>query len=218
MPLSALFLLIAASLLVPITSAETVERRNVPINIEKYEVQEIEFSSGDRITIALELRSYSYPVSVLLFKGDEDYDEFVRTDEVDIEAIKNGEDVDLENVSYRVVGGFSARNVTEYDHSISLSEHDTYYVVIILYRDEDMSYQEILTTRATTVDYVLEYETDSKNVPYYLIPVAVILFIIGIVLIVYYFRARKKAEESLDEEYPRYGDRRRDNPFKTERR
>lgn len=199
MPIWTLIVLILASVLTPIYSAEVVDRRNEPINIEQYEVNEIEFTSGDRITISLELTSYSYPVSVLLFKGDEDYNEFVRSDQVDIEAIKNGEDVDLTNISYRVVGGFSVRNVTDYDNSISLSEHDTYYVVIILYRDSTMSYQEILTTRATTVDYVLEYDVDNKEVPYYLIPIAVVLFLIGVAIIAYYFWARWRAE-SVDEE------------------
>lgn len=203
-------LLVLAFFILPLStvlvSGEVFEERAY-IDIEQYEEKRMEFDSGDRITISLQLTSYAYPVSVLLIKGEEDYQKFKDSDSVDIDAMRNGEDVDFENVSYRVVGGFSARNVTEYDNSLSLGEHDTYYVLIILYRDRNMSYNEILTTRATTVDYRMEYRIENKEVPYYLIPIAIFFLIAGLGLIGYYFWPREEEEgeepEKTDEEIDR---------------
>jgi hypothetical protein len=192
-----IIILLAVPLMVRAASAEIVERSGVFINIEEYEVNKIEFDKGDRVTISLQLTSYAYPVSVLLIKGDEDFDQFVESDKVDLEAIKEGKDVDLDNISYRVVGGFSARNVTDYHNSISLGQRDTYYVVIILYRNSNMSYQEILSTRATTVDYKLEYDIDEKVVPWYLLPIAAIIFIIGLSMVVYYVWRSRIADETV---------------------
>jgi len=63
-----------------------------------------------------------------------------------------------------------------------------------------MSYDEILTSRATTVDYRLEYKTENKEVPYYLIPIAIFLLVAGLGLIGYYFWPREEEGEDDTEE------------------
>jgi hypothetical protein len=70
----------------------------------------------------------------------------------------------------------------------------------VIYRDEDMTKQDILS-RASRVTYVVTYEEEEKNVPYYLIPVAVLVFIIGLALIVFYVRSIRKGPK-VDEEQP----------------
>ena len=206
----ALFILQAVS---SFASGEVFEERTY-IDIEQYEEKRIDFDSGDRITISLKITSYAYPVTVMLIKGEEDYRSFKDTDFIDIEAIKNGEEVDFDNVSYRVVGGFSARNVTEYDNSLSLGDHDTYYVLVILYRDRNMSYNEILT-RTTTVDYRLEYEVENKEVPYYLIPIAGFLLIAGLGLIGFYFWPRDREDDEESDEASENMRRSQDRPRRT---
>ena len=108
------------------------------------------------------------------------------------------------DMTYQVVAGFSKQNVTIFDETITIGDHDTYYLVIILYRDAEMDPLEVLTSRATLVNYVVEWNVENKYVPYYLIPVAVLFFLIGAGLLAYYFWPRSGTDDAAPSErqYP----------------
>ena len=172
--------------MIPMASGE-IRAETAIVDIDHYEEVEIEFDSGDSIRITVRTGATEYPISVFLLKGEEARSAWIESEAVDLEAIKSGEGVPDQNTTFQVVSPFSRRNVTSFDGSITLGEHDVYYVVIALYRDSNMSTQEVLNERATLVDYEVEWEISEKEVPWHWLLIAVAFFVLGAALLIIYF-------------------------------
>ncbi len=196
-----LMVMLGSILLLPPASGE-IKKETALVDIDHYEETTIEFNSGDSIRIAVNVTgATTYPISVFLLKGEEARSAWIESEEVDLEAIKAGEGVPDQNTTFQVVSPFSRRNVTSFDDSITLGEHDDYYVIIALYRDSTMSAEEVLNDRATLVDYEVKWEINEKDVPWHWLIIAVAFFVIGgTLLIIYFWRGGK--EESEHEEGP----------------
>ncbi len=189
--------ILGSILLLPSASGE-IKKETSLIDIDHYEETWIGFDSGDSIRITVRTGATEYPISVFLLKGKEARSAWIESEEVDLEAIKAGEGVPDQNTTFQVVSPFSKRNVTSFDGSITLGEHDDYYVVIALYRDSNMSTEEVLEM-ATLVDFEVEWEINEKEVPWYLLIIAVALFIIGGALVMIYFWRGGEEEQEYDE-------------------
>lgn len=202
LPIISVFLLIV--MLAPAVSGERVED-SADVDIDRYITVEMVFDEGDHFDIEATVTSSRDPVSVYLFKGEQDLQMFIDTEEVDIDAIKAGENTTDSNNTFRVIMDFSRENVTSFQESISIGEKDTYYLVIAIHRVSGMSKEEVLGL-GTRVNYKITYEEVEKDVPYYLIPIAALVFIIGIGLIVLYFRmGSKEAENEKEAPIPERG-------------
>ena len=187
--------LITVSLL-PGSNGHIVEDRGEPVDIEGPVEIPIEYDDDGVMTLRVNVTSEDYPVSVFLIKGEEGYHDWKKSDDVDVEAILNGDEVPDQNITFRVVAGFSRRNVTTFEEELRTDERDTYYVVISLYRDSNMSVEEVRTKRVTLVNYSVEWSFEGKDIPLYLIPVAGLLFTVGAVLLIIYFWPTRRDEES----------------------
>ncbi len=198
-----LMVILGPILLLPSASGE-IKKETALIDIDHYEETWIGFDSGDSIRITVGAGATGYPISVFLLKGEEARSAWIESEEVDLEAIKAGEGVPDQNTTFQVVSPFSRRNVTSFDGSITLGEHDDYYVVIALYRDSAMSTGEVLE-RATLVNYEVEWEISEKEVPWYLLIIAVAFFVIGAVLLMIYFWRRGEEEPEDDRSSPIQG-------------
>lgn len=197
-------------LTLPSASAETIEDSE-DVDIDTYITEEINFNDGEAIDIDVTIAADPDPVSVFFIKGEEEYERFRSTEEIDIDKILAGEEVPQSNATFRVVGDLSMKNTTFFQGSLKIGEKDTYFLVIVIHRTEDMSKEEILS-RASRVDYILKYEIEEKNVPYYLIPIAVIIFLIGLGLIVFYVRSVRKESSEMPEPRRMEPERRRRTP------
>lgn len=196
-------LALASSL--PTARAEKVEGTAV-VDIERPFERSIDFTEGDTLDLKAEISATPYPITVFLLKGEEAHDEWLSTEEVDLEKIRHGENV-TGNTTFEVIINFSKKNVTAFSNEISIGSNDAYYLVVILHRDQFMS-AEALLERTSSVDYVMEWTIEERSYPYYLIPVAVILFAIGAALIVYALwsltrRELKEDERERSQERPR---------------
>ncbi len=188
--------------MMPMASGE-VHAETAIVDIDHYEEVEIRFDSGDSVKITVRTGATEYPISVFLLKGEEARSAWIESEEVDLEAIKSGEGVPDQNTTFQVVSPFSRRNVTSFDGSITLGEHDDYYVVIALYRDSTMSTEEVLNQRVTLVDYEVEWEIGEKDVPWHWLIIAAAFLIMGSALLIMYFWRREKEEPDYDEAPPR---------------
>jgi len=177
---------------IPLVSGGTFEDQSV-VDIERYVDIPILKDGSDPLEISAEITSLNYPITILLIKGDEEYEKFRQSDLVDLSEIEKGNLTDPV-IPVTIVSGFSAMNVTRFIQTIRISDRDSYHLVIMLYRDSSMDPDEVLTTRVTLVNIKVEWDEVVNQVPWFLVPVAIILAIIGIALVTYYFWPRKKEE------------------------
>ncbi len=193
--LSAVMMLI----LIPFASGKTIDESQ-DVDIDSYITLEMIFDSGESLEIDATITASPDPITVFLIKGEDEFEKWKSTEDIDINAIMNGEDVPATNSTFVVINSFSETNTTFFESSISIGEKDSYYLVIVIHRDVNMTKEEILSL-ASRVDYIVTYEEKEKDVPYYLIPIAILVFIIGIALIVFYLRSVRK-ESQVEEEEP----------------
>ena len=200
-PLIAILMVAMIGLVLPQAGAEK-EVRTAIVDIDHYEETLMEFRSGDNIKITVRAGDTDYPISVFLLKGEEARSAWVESEEVDLEAIKAGQGVPDQNTTFQVVSPFSRRNVTSFDGSITIGEHDDYYLIIALYRDSSMSTDEVLHERTTQVDYEVEWKISEKEIPWHIALFAVAFFALGVLLIILYFWKGKEEEEADDDGAP----------------
>lgn len=191
---------ITAILLLSGVNGEMVEESK-DVDIDSYIVIEIEFSSGEKMDLEAEITASNDPISLFLIKGSEDFNKWKDTEEVDIQAIMAGENVSGENNLFRVILDFSEKNTTEYTNSISIGDQDTYYLVIVIHREEGMSKEDILS-RGSRVHYKVTWEEEEKELNIQLLIIAGFIGLIGIGLIIFYFKTKDDGEEK-EEEPPR---------------
>jgi hypothetical protein len=194
------FSIILMIMVLPLASADTIED-SADIDIDTYKTIEIEFKDGESLELKAIITADPDPVTVFLIKGDQEYQKWKETEDIDINAILAGENVTSSNSTFKVIQSFSQENTRFFEGSLSIGEKDTYYLVITIHREEDMSKDDILS-RAARVDYIVEYKEKEKDVPYYLIPIAVIIFLIGLVLIVIGVRSMRADSTEPEEKVP----------------
>ncbi len=185
--------------LLPFTDAKTIDESK-DVDIDSYITLKMIFDSGESLEIDATITASPDPITVFLIKGDDEFEKWKSTEDIDIDAIMNGEEVPVTNSTFVVINSFSETNTTFFESSISIGEKDTYYLVIVIHRDVNMTKEEILSL-ASRVDYIVTFEEKEKDVPYYLIPIAILVFILGIALIVFYLRSVRK-ESHMEEEEP----------------
>jgi hypothetical protein len=184
-----IFSLIA--LLIPSAGAEREEgTRTVDID-NPFELDPIEFDHGDKLRIDANMEASPSPISVLLMKGDEAYNDWIESESVDIEEIKNGKNVSGMNVSIEVIDNFSKINVTSFEESIDIGERDTYYLLIVLHRDSSMEPNEVLTM-ASSVTYDIEWNIEEKDVPWGYLILAGFFLLAGAGFIAAYLISRRR--------------------------
>lgn len=169
----------------------SAERRSAVelVDIDRPLVFTLDYREGDRMTISASVHVAGPPVSVFLIKGTDSYRDWVRSEDVDIDDIKTGNASSGMNSTFLVVVNFSMMNITDFDRSIDIGDRDVYHLVIALHRYAGMPAVDILLM-TTTVDYDISWEFDEKEVPLWLLPLAMLFFIAGTVLVVYYVWTR----------------------------
>jgi hypothetical protein len=192
-------------ILLPAISERSAAQHDVDqalVNIEAYKYFEIQVAKGDDVRITARVEALSYPVSVFLIKGKAEFDKFVESDLVNVDDLRKGNISEIDD-TFTVVSSFSIAQTELFDETITIGDADTYYLVIMLYRDASMDPDEVLTSRATLVNYDIEWTKVRNNVPWYLIPIALIIGAIGIGLIAYYFWPRPIIDQ--EDEAPERG-------------
>ncbi len=184
----ALSILFLCPLTLQVNSAERRSAVEV-IDIDRPLVFTIDFNAGDRMSLSVAVDVAGPPVSVFLIKGTTSYRDWVRSEDVDIDDIKTGNASSGMNSTFLVVANFSIMNITEFDRTIGIGDKDVYYLVIALHRYAGMPAVDILLM-TSTVDYEISWEFDDKDVPLWLLPLAMLFFIAGTVLVVYYVWTR----------------------------
>lgn len=192
--ITALFI---AMLIIPYDAAG--ESGNDVVNIETYLHFRIEFQDGDSLKIDAEITSSAHPISVFLIKGEKSFEDWEESEIVDIGSLMNGSSSVNRMSSFQVISGFSKENVTEFSSSIDIGEHDTYFLVIALHRDEDMDVDDLLQ-RVTEVTYEVDWEVESKELNYTLLAVAVVSFILGSIFLIIYIISWKRAKDAAASE------------------
>ncbi len=187
----------AIFLMFPVHDANAVKDTE-DVSIERYIEFEIQFDHGDKLHLEAEILASPYPIAVFLIKGQDAYQQWFETEDVDINAIKNGTDVSNMTVSFQVVENFSEQNITSFKKEMDIGDRDTYYLVITLHRYSGMSTEDALT-RASEVEYSVDWSIEEKEVPWYLLIFAGILFAIGVVLVGMYFYSTQKARSEVRE-------------------
>jgi hypothetical protein len=200
-------------LILAIPGAIGAQEGTTDVNIEKYIEFRLEFDHGDKLHIEAVIDSSPYPVSIFLMKGEEAYQDWTDSEDVDVQSILDGDNVSDMTVAFQVIENFSLDNTTHFDMKIDIGERDTYFLVIALHRESTMSTEEILS-RASEVQYSVEWRIEEKNVPYELLGLAAIFFLVGIGFLVAYYmsRKRKMGSEEMEEEEEATFERRRDPP------
>ncbi|MFO8051321.1 MAG: hypothetical protein R6V01_06440 [Thermoplasmatota archaeon] len=176
--------------------AEAAETGTDVVNIETYIEFRIDFESGDSLELRAEVLSDPYPISVFLLKGEDAYDDWVESETVDIDAIRNGSVSMNRTSSFQVIENFSEKNTTSFKNSVKIGEHDSYFLIIALHRNDDMEVQDLLD-RATRVSYEVDWEVNEKELNLTLLIIAIIFFIMGSVLLVLYFISWKRAKHYI---------------------
>lgn len=177
--------MLIAFYLSPVASASEF-RDQVVIDIDNYLDVTMEFYDGDALEIDVRATALSYPMNVLLIKGDAEFERFRESESIDLDELKDGNISDMDD-SVLVVQGFSKSNVTDFDSTISIGDHDTYHLIVMLHRDPSMDPQEVLQTRVTLVNVEARWEVKEKVITWILVPIAVAIFLAGAGLIGYYF-------------------------------
>jgi hypothetical protein len=188
--------LIIAILIVPTLLVEADAQREKDqalVNIENFKFFRIEIKEDEKVRIDARIETLSYPVSVFLIKGQQEFDRFVASDSVNVDEIKGGNISDFDD-NFTVIADFSDPMTALFKDSITIGEADLYFLVIMLYRDSTMDPEDVLTTRATLVNYDIEWRQAKNDVPYYLVPLAILAFLVGAGLLMYYFWPRGERE------------------------
>jgi hypothetical protein len=183
-------------LLLPMVNGEKIEDEE-DVDIDSYISLKIEFTSGDSLDLEADIEVSKDPISVFLIKGDEEFSRWRESEEIDIQAILAGENVSGTD-TFKVIKDFSKNNVTEFTSSLTIGEKDTYYLVIVIYRNIEMSKEDILS-RGSRVTYMVKWTENEKDVPYWLLGVAAFIGLIGIGLIWYYFKDKREMQEEDEE-------------------
>jgi hypothetical protein len=196
------FLLFASLITIIVISAPDAlgaQEGRKDVNIEKYIEFEIGYSSGDRLHLEARIDASPYPVSIFLIKGEDAYDDWIGSEDVDVQAILDGKNVSDMNVTFQVVENFSERNITSFDRSIDIGDHDTYYLIIALYRDSSMTTEEVMS-RASQVDYYVDWDAENKEVPWGMLGLSLLFFVAGSALITAYIISRRRYLAQLEAE------------------
>jgi len=169
------------------------------VNIEKYIEFRIDYSSGDRLHLEARIDASPYPVSIFLIKGEDAYSDWIESEDVDVQAILDGKNVSDMNVTFQVVENFSERNTTSFDRSMNIGDHDIYFLIIALYRDSSMSTEEVMS-RASLVDYNVDWHKENKKIPWGYLGLSLLFFLAGSAFIIAYFVSRKRYLAQLEAE------------------
>ncbi len=178
------------------------EKDQALVNIENFKFFKIEIKEGEKVRIEARIETLSFPVSVFLIKGQQEFDRFVASDSVNVDEIRGGNISDFDD-NFTVIADFSDPMTDIFKDSITIGEADLYFLVIMLYRDSTMDPEDVLTTRAALVNYDIEWRQAENDVPYYLVPLALIAFLIGAGLLAYYFWPRGEREPEETIKHPR---------------
>jgi len=192
------FILGVIVLLLP-SGIEGAQEDTADVNIEKYIEFRIEFDHGDKLHLKATIDASPYPVSIFLMKGETAYKNWTDSEDVDVQAIKEGKNVSNMNVAFQVIENFSIQNTTSFNEEIDIGDRDTYYLIIALHKEASMSTEDVLA-RASAVEYSVEWQIKEKDVPYELLALAALFLIAGIGFLVAYFINRKRQMESMEEE------------------
>jgi hypothetical protein len=198
-------------MLIPLLSLPAhgyAEKDQTVVNIENFKFFRIDIGDDEKVRIDARIEALSYPVSVLLIKGQEEFDKFVASDSVNVDDIKSGNITEFDD-SFIVIRDFSERETELFERSITIGEEDVYYLVVMLYRDSTMDPDEVLTVRATIVNYDVEWRAVENRLDYPLLAIAIAIAFVGTALIAYYFWPRRKEEPSELPKAPRYAPARR---------
>jgi hypothetical protein len=193
------------------TSAEKEEGIEV-VNIETYVEISMDFSSGDTLHLTADIESQPNPVSVILLRGRSSLEDWEDSEEVDIGSLKNGSESMNRTSSFMVIENFSEMNTTDFTNTIDIGEHDEYFLIIALHRDDGMDADDVLSM-ATQVRYTVEWSVNTRSLNKPLLIAALVMFSVGMLLVFYYFisynRARRMVEddgaEEIDERPARRG-------------
>ncbi|MBN1540044.1 MAG: hypothetical protein JW939_07855 [Candidatus Thermoplasmatota archaeon] len=165
------------------------------VNIERYIEFRIEYDKGDMLHLEARIEASPYPVSVFLIKGEEAYDDWIESEEIDLQDIQEGKNVTEINTTFQVVENFSERNTTFFQRTLNIGEKDTYFLIIALHRDASMTPDDALS-RASQVDYIVDWKIEeeglSKGMFLLLVTIAVVLFLAGSALMIMYFIQRRR--------------------------
>ncbi|MGA1793199.1 MAG: hypothetical protein ACMUHM_04550 [Thermoplasmatota archaeon] len=216
--------LIFASLLILLISSTPgaigAEEGRKDVNIERYIEFRIEFNSGDRLRLEASIEASPYPVSIFLIKGEDAYSDWVESEDVDVQEILDGKNVSDMNVTFQVVENFSERNTTSFDRSIRIGDPDTYFLIIAIYRDSSMTTEEVMS-RASQVDYNVDWSIENKEFPWLWVAFSLGLFVVGTGFIIAYIVSRRRylaqleAEEASNQQSARPSPGRSDNRSRT---
>jgi hypothetical protein len=192
-------------LMISFTGVSATQDGTADVNIEKYIEFKIEFDEGEKLHIEAEIEASPYPVSIFLMKGEKAYEDWTESEDVDVQAIIDGENVTDITVSFKVIENFSEKNTTNFQGSIDIGDQDTYFLIIALHRDSSMTPKDLLS-RASEVHYVVEWGVEDKDVPWGLLIPAGIFLIAGIGFIAAYYLTSSRNQiqiEDTEEERPR---------------
>lgn len=199
--LAPILILTFLSFIPPIISG--AQEGTTDVNIERYVEFRIEYNQGDRLHLEARIEASPYPVSVFLIKGEDAYDDWIESEEIDLQAIQEGKNVTEVNVTFMVVENFSERNTTLFHRTLNIGEKDTYFLIIALYRDAAMTPEEALS-RASQVDYIVDWEIErdglSRGMLLFLVTIAIVLFLAGSAFIILYFIQRRKYLAEMEAE------------------
>jgi hypothetical protein len=186
-------------LLLSIHGADGAEEGFTNVDIEKYIEFRLEFDHGDKLHIEAEIIASPYPITIILMKGEEAYQDWTESEDVDIQAILDGDNVSNMNIAFEVIENFSQQNTTNFQEEIDIGEKDTYFLIIALHRESSMSTEDVMS-RASQVQYRVDWKIEEKDVPYELLALAAFFFLAGVGFLVAYYISRKKHLESMEME------------------
>ena len=98
---------------------------------------------------------------------------------------------------FQVIENFSQNNTLHFEKSIDVGEQDTYFLIIALHRDTSMTPEEVMS-RASEVQYRVDWEIKEKNVPWGLLILAGFFLIAGVGFLIAFFISRKKYLAELE--------------------
>lgn len=188
----------ALALMLSLPETDAVQEGSTDVNIERYMEFRIEFDHGDKLHLKADVVASPYPVSIFLMKGEEAYQDWTESEDVDVQAIINGANVSDMNVAFQVIENFSRDNITNFKESIDIGERDTYYLIIALHRDASMTPEEIMS-RASEVQYDVVWEIKEKDVPWGLLVLAAFFLLAGAGFLTAYFISRRKYLAELED-------------------
>jgi len=170
------------------------------INIESYTHVRVDFQDGEALELSASIQSLSFPINVLLIKGEAEFARFRTSEEFDLISAREGNISELDDtITY--VREFSKLNITDFSDRMRIGEHDSYFLVIMLHRDLSMDPQEVLSSMATLVNYDVSWTVLERELPFLLIAVMVLFLLLGVALIGYYLWQRSRMVVPEDQPY-----------------